>query len=272
MTVINTNLNSLVAQGALVRNNRSLTTAMEQLSTGKRINAAKDDAAGLAISNKQTAQIRGLDQAVRNANDAISMIQTAEGATNEITSMLQRMREISVQAANATYVASDRSALQQEFSELQSEIERISDMTEWNGQKILDGTTTAAVYQIGANANQTITVTFGDLAALTGLATALSTSALSVTSSSAISQMDAAIAAVDTFRSGMGSKINRLTHAADNLNNVSTNTSASRSRILDVEYAKASSELARTQIIQQAATAILAQANTSQQTVMKLLQ
>ena len=271
MTVINTNLNSLVAQGALVRNNRSLTTAMEQLSTGKRINAAKDDAAGLAISNKQTAQIRGLDQAVRNANDAVSMIQTAEGATNEITAMLQRMRELSVQAANATYVSSDKSALQQEFSELQAEIERISDMTEWNGQKILDGTTTAAVYQIGANANQTITVTFGDLAALTGLASALSSS-MSVTSSSAISQMDAAIAAVDTFRSGMGAKINRLTHAADNLNNVSTNTSASRSRILDVEYAKASSELARTQIIQQAATAILAQANTSQQTVMKLLQ
>lgn len=271
MTVINTNLNSLVAQGALVRNNRSLTTAMEQLSTGKRINAAKDDAAGLAISNKQTAQIRGLDQAVRNANDAVSMIQTAEGATNEITAMLQRMRELSVQAANATYVSSDKSALQQEFSELQSEIERISDMTEWNGQKILDGTTTAAVYQIGANANQTITVTFGDLAALAGLSGALSTT-MSVTSSTAISQMDSAIAAVDTFRSGMGAKINRLTHAADNLNNVSTNTSASRSRILDVEYAKASSELARTQIIQQAATAILAQANTSQQTVMKLLQ
>ncbi len=271
MTVINTNLNSLVAQGALVRNNRSLTTAMEQLSTGKRINAAKDDAAGLAISNKQTAQIRGLDQAVRNANDAVSMIQTAEGATNEITAMLQRMRELSVQAANATYVASDKLALQQEFSELQSEIVRISDMTEWNGQKILDGTTTAAVYQIGANADQTITVTFGDLAALTGLKSALSSS-MSATSSSAISQMDAAIAAVDTFRSGMGAKINRLTHAADNLNNVSTNTSASRSRILDVEYAKASSELARTQIIQQAATAILAQANTSQQTVMKLLQ
>jgi flagellin len=244
---------------------------MEQLSTGKRINSAKDDAAGLAITNKQTAQIRGLDQAVRNANDAISMIQTAEGATNEVTAMLQRMRELAVQAANATYVSTDKAALQQEFAELQSEVERISDMTEWNGQKILDGTTTAAAYQVGANASQIITVTFGDLAALTGLATAISSS-VSVTSNSAISQMDSAISAVDTFRSGMGAKINRLTHAADNLSNVSTNTSASRSRILDVEYAKASSELARTQIIQQAATAILAQANTSQQTVMKLLQ
>lgn len=271
MTVINTNMNSLVAQGALVRNNRALTMAMEQLSTGKRINAAKDDAAGLAITNKQTAQIRGLDQAVRNANDAISMIQTAEGATNEVTAMLQRMRELAVQAANATYVSTDKAALQQEFAELQEEVGRISDMTEWNGQKILDGTTSVAVYQVGANASQTITVTFGDLAALTGLSQAL-TATLSVTSATAISQMDSAISAVDTFRSGMGAKINRLTHAADNLANVSTNTSASRSRILDVEYAKASSELARTQIIQQAATAILAQANTSQQTVMKLLQ
>jgi flagellin len=271
MTVINTNLNSLIAQGALSRNNRALSTAMEQLSTGKRINAAKDDAAGLAISNKQTAQIRGLDQAVRNANDAISMIQTAEGATNEVTAMLQRMRELAVQAANATYVAADRVALQQEFSELQLEIKRISDMTEWNGQKILDGTTGSAVYQIGANSSQTITVTFVDLAGMTGLSGAVASS-LTVTGTGAISAMDDAIEAVDKYRSGMGAKINRLTHAADNLTNVSNNTSASRSRILDVEYAKASSELARTQIIQQAATAILAQANTSQQSVMKLLQ
>jgi len=271
MSVINTNMNSLVAQGALVRNNRALTAAMEQLSTGKRINAAKDDAAGLAISNKQTAQIRGLDQAVRNANDAISMIQTAEGATNEITAMLQRMRELAVQAANATYVSTDKQALQQEFVELQDEISRIASMTEWNGQSLLNGDTTAAVYQVGANASQTITVTFKDLAAMSGLSAALA-STLTITDPDAIDAMDDAIAAVDTFRSDMGAKINRLTHAADNLANVSTNTSASRSRILDVEYAKASSELARTQIIQQAATAILAQANTSQQTVMKLLQ
>ncbi len=271
MTVINTNLNSLVAQSALTRNNRTLTQTMEQMSTGKRINSAKDDAAGLAISNRQTAQIRGLDQAVRNANDAISMIQTAEGATNEITNMLHRMRELSVQAANATYVSSDKSALQLEFKELQAEVVRITDMTEWNGTKILNGDTTAAVYQIGANASQTITVTFGDLETLDGVSGALSAT-LTVTSANAISQVDLALTAVDTFRSGLGAKINRLTYAADNLNNISVNTSASRSRILDVDYAKASSELARTQIIQQAATAILAQANTSQQTVMKLLQ
>lgn len=271
MPVINTNLNSLIAQSALTRNNRALAHAMEQLSTGKRINAASDDAAGLAISNRQTAQIRGLDQAVRNANDAISMIQTAEGATNEITNMLQRMRELSVQASNATYNASDRSSIQLEFNELQSEIKRITQMTEWNGSKILNGTTSAAVYQIGANANQTITVAFGNLEALSGVLTALGT-AITPNTSGAITQLDKALGAVDRYRADLGAKINRLTYAADNLTNVSTNSSASRSRILDTDYAKASSELARTQIIQQAATAILAQANTSQQTVLKLLQ
>ncbi len=271
MTVINTNLNSLVAQSALTRNNRAMTQTMEQLSTGRRINSAKDDAAGLAITSRQTAQIRGLDQAVRNANDAISMIQTAEGATNEVTNMLQRMRELAVQAANATYVSTDKTALQLEFKELQSEVVRITEMTEWNATKILNGDTSAAVYQVGANASQTITVTFSNLASAAGVATAVG-SALTVTASGAINAIDEALTTIDTFRSGLGAKINRLTYAADNLNNISVNTSASRSRILDVDYAKASSELARTQIIQQAATAILAQANTSQQTVMKLLQ
>ena len=271
MTVINTNLNSLIAQGALVRNNRSLTQAMEQMSTGKRINSAKDDAAGLAISNRQTAQIRGLDQAVRNANDAISMIQTAEGATNEVTNMLHRMRELAVQAANATYVATDKSALQLEFKELQDEVTRITTMTEWNGTKILNGDTTAVQYQVGANDGQTITVAFGDLGSLDGVSAAL-TATMSASAAGALSTIDSALTAIDSFRSNLGAKINRLTYAADNLTNVSINSAASRSRIMDVDYAKASSELARTQIIQQAATAILAQANQSQQGVLKLLQ
>jgi len=139
-TVINTNTKSLIAQQALNVNNRGLSKAMEQLSTGKRINAAADDAAGLAISNKMTSQIRGLTQGVRNANDAISMIQTAEGATNEVTNMLQRMRELAVQAANGSYSNDDRTSLQSEFSELQAEITRIANNTEWNGTKITDGT------------------------------------------------------------------------------------------------------------------------------------
>jgi flagellin len=270
MTVINTNVKSLVAQQALTVNNRSMSKAMEQLSTGKRINTAADDAAGLAIANKMTSQVRGLNQAIRNANDAISMIQTAEGATNEVTAMLQRMRELAVQSVNGTNTTADRTALQAEFAELQSEIVRISDNTEWNGTKIMDGTTTAVAYQVGANSGQTITVTFKDMDAITGVSTALTT--ISVATSTAISQLDTALAAIDSFRSDLGAKINRLTYAADNLNNVSTNTSASRSRILDTDYAKATTDLARTQIIQQAATAMLAQANQQPSSVLSLLQ
>ena len=274
MTVINTNINSLVSQNALMKNNRDLAAAMEQLSTGKRINSAKDDAAGLAISNKMTAQIRGLNQAVRNANDGISMIQTAEGATIEVTNMLQRMRELAVQAANGTNSSSDRASLQYEFSQLQSEIHRISNSTEWNGVKIIGPSAATVKFQVGANSGQVISVVFKDIDAITAMANALTAGAtgLTVNSATAISKMDAAIAAIDNFRSDLGAKINRLTYAADNLTNVSQNTSASRSRILDADYAKASSELSRTQIIQQAATAVLAQANTSQQTVLKLLQ
>ena len=272
MTVINTNVASLRAQQALTVNNRALGKSMEQLSTGKRINAAGDDAAGQAISNKMTAQIRGLNQGVRNANDAISMIQTAEGATNEVTNMLQRMRELAVQSANGSYASSDRTSLQSEFSELQAEITRISNNTEWNGTKITDGTTSAVTYQVGANSSQTITVTFKDIDALTGVATAIIASVGTVTeANSAISSVDNALAAIDSFRSDMGAKINRLTYAADNLTNVATNTGASRSRILDTDYAKATTDLARTQIIQQAATAMLAQANQQPQSVLSLL-
>ena len=282
MTVINTNLNSLVAQTALSRNNRSLSSAMEQLSTGKRINNAADDAAGLAISNKLTAQVRGLNQAVRNANDAISLIQTAEGATQEITRMLQRMRELSVQAANDTYTLEDRDAMQLEVNELLEEVTRIAENTQWNGQQIFNNsaaspsgigdTAGTASFQVGANStDEAIVVTFGAMDA-----EGLEIDGVDVTSQVAangsIKVLDDAIELVNTERATYGAKINRLNHAADNLTNVSTNTAASRSRILDADYAMASSEMARTQIIQQAATAILAQANTSQQSVMKLLQ
>jgi len=274
MTVINTNLNSLITQAALAKNNRSLGQSMEQLATGKRINSAADDAAGLAISNRQTSQIRGLNQAVRNANDAISMLQTAEGATNEVTNMLQRMRELAVQSTNGTYAASDRTALQSEFAELQAEITRISNNTEWNGSKIVDGTMTAVTFQVGANASQVITVTFKDIEGMTGMTAAMLSAAIGTVTeaNTSITSIDTAMAAIDSFRSDMGAKINRFQHAGDNLTNVSTNTSASRSRILDADYAKTASEMARTQIIQQAATAVLAQANTSQQSVLKLLQ
>jgi flagellin len=264
MTVINTNVKSLIAQQALTVNNRNLSKAMEQLSTGKRINSASDDAAGLAISDKMTAQIRGLNQAVRNANDGISMIQTAEGATQEVSNMLQRMRELSVQSANGTNTSDDKTALQSEFSELQKEIGRISDSTQWNGTNISNASADFK-FQVGANSGQVVTVTFQSIKSLAVSST------VSAGQSDAIGKVDTAIKAIDGFRANMGAKINRLTYAADNLTNISTNTAASRSRILDADYAQSTTELARSQIIQQAATAMLAQANQAPQSVLTLL-
>ena len=282
MTVINTNINSLISQNALVKNNRALSTSMEQLSTGKRINSAADDAAGLAISNKMTSQIRGLNQAVRNANDGISMLQTAEGATQEITNMLQRMRELAVQAANDTYQSSDRSALNAEVAELQDEITRIGRNTEWNGMKLFIqetagsaggiGTSGSVRLQVGVDGTDTdrISVQLNKIDTTTLGVSGISLST-AVSASAALQTLDAAISMIDEDRATFGATINRLTYAVDNLTNVSQNANASRSRILDTDYAKASAELARTQIIQQAATAILAQANQSQQSVLKLL-
>jgi len=192
MPVINTNVKSLIAQSALQRNSRDLSTAMQQLSTGKRINSAADDAAGLAITNKMTAQIRGLDQAVRNAMDGISMMQTAEGATIEITNMLQRMRELAVQGANGTNSTVNTGSLNKEFEELQQEIARIAQNTEWNGMKVLGSAAGSYYYQIGANDGQTLKVTFQDIAAASGVADALASS-LDITASSALLKMDAAI-------------------------------------------------------------------------------
>jgi flagellin len=282
MSVINTNVKSLVAQNAMTVNNRSLSKAMEQLSTGKRINSAADDAAGLAISNKMTSQIRGLNQAIRNANDGISMIQTAEGATQEISNMLQRMRELAVQGANDTYSAADRTAIGKEYDQLVNEIDRIAGNTEWNGVKILDGSTfsssTAAEFQVGTGSGTAyqIDVNFIKLTS-TSLGTAsIATGDIGSASTAGaiqavITEIDKGIAAVDAYRADLGAKVNRLTYAADNMANISMNTSASRSRIQDADYASATTELARTQIIQQAATAMLAQANQAPQSVLSLL-
>ncbi len=402
MSVINTNIKSLVSQNAMVKNNRDLADAMQQLSTGKRINSAKDDAAGLAISSRMTAQITGLNQAVRNGNDAISMLQTTEGAMIEMTNMLQRMRELAVQSSNDTYTAVDRSYLDLEFQQLKTEVNRITDTTEWNGMAFLNGSTInddttvgKFEFQVGANNGQIITHTIADIGfrADPGLATfatptpnvaaasgpppvtaqkQISTLSLSgiymagdvisftaggetktytvleadlastdnatnlasiaaklliaadspmgnavvtrnsnvltfeataagtgFTTGSTITltkdngaltnlrsltilnntdaneslvELDVAINRINTERAGLGAVMNRLTYAVDNLANVSLNTSESRSRIMDADYAKSSSELARTQIISQAATAMLAQANQQPQTVLQLLQ
>jgi flagellin len=222
-----------------------------------------------------TAQVRGLNQAVRNANDGISMIQTAEGATKEITNMLQRMRELAVQAANDTNADGDRSALAAEVDQLQEEITRIADNTTWNGMKLLDGsaftTGSEANFMVGANSgDSSITMAFQSVTAeeleVDDLSLASFTSA-----TEAIGTIDDAITTIDTFRSELGAKINRLNYAADNLANVSMNTAESRSRILDTDYAATTTELARSQIISQAATAMLAQANQQPQSVLSLL-
>ena len=274
MSVINTNVKSMIAQNAMTVNNRTLGKAMEQLSTGKRINSASDDAAGLAIANRMSAQVKALDQSVRNANDGISMMQTAEGATKEITNMLQRMRELSVQAANDSYSTTDRTAIASEMTQLTDEVTRIASNTQWNGMSILSGgaSFSTMTFQVGTEGDTTSAITVGFTAMSAG---ALTISALSVSTSveaqASIELLDTAITAVDTFRSGLGARINRLTSAADNLANVAMNTAASRSQIEDTDYAQTTTELAKSQIIQQAATAMLAQANQAPQSVLSLL-
>ena len=385
MTVINTNIAATITANALTKNERAMSQAMERLSTGQRINSAGDDAAGLAISSRMTSQINGLNMAVRNANDAISMVSTADGAMVEASNMMQRMRELAVQASSGTYTSTDRAALDTEYSGLSSEIQRIAQNTQWNGGNILDdsvGTTGAVDFQIGASANQTIQVDFGDIgsgentltqasssngvnaitlsspatvqvgdiftfkidnagnadegfvqftadaadvaAIIGGNAHASIGSAVTISSTTytlgqlasgagnmtltqgtagngvvttshmsvsrgihgtmannelttaasanaAITALDTAINSMNTQRSSLGASINRLEYAADNLTNVSQNASASRSRILDADYAAETTELARTQIIQQAGTAMLSQANQAAQSVLSLL-
>ncbi len=276
MTVINSNIKSLVAQQALSANNKALTKAMEQLSTGKRINSASDDAAGIAIASKMTAQIRGLNVAVRNVNDAISLAQTMEGALDEVTNMVQRIRELGLQSANGTYSTSDRAALNAEYDALTSEISRVADKTTWNGTNFLGAGATSVAFQIGPDANTTATLTFSDIdtsmAGVSNLALAANGVSSVAEASAAIGYADDALSQINTLRSNIGAFINRLNYAADNLSNVATNTAASRSRIQDTDYAQATTELAKRQIIQQAATAMLAQANQQPASVLSLLQ
>ena len=392
---INTNIGAVRAANALATNERDMNTAMERLSTGKRINSAQDDAAGLAIASKMTSQINSLDQAVRNAGDAISMVQSADGAMIEVTNMVQRMRELAIQAISDTNTTSDRAALNLEYQALAAEVSRIGGNTQWNGGNIIDGlngTAGTSTFHIGANANQVITATFPtigstegdfsvgtatnggtaptggadtsdvqvttlDLSATFGVlrngdtvtytvdgkaASAVITSAQTVagddstwtmsavaatdttgktagavamtfgtastlvltgteagqsftvanvqvtrgvgadvaktdissfsTATAALNVLDEAVASVNMKRADLGATANRLEYASDNMSNVAMNARQSRSRIEDADYASETTELARTQIIQQAATAMLAQANQSTQSVLKLLQ
>jgi len=277
MATINTNVSALNAQNVMTKNTRSMSATMEQLSTGSRINSAKDDAAGLAIGQTQTSQIRGLNQAVRNLNDGVNLLQTAEGALNETTNMLQRMRELAVQSASGTYSTTQRSYLATEFNALGSQIDKIASETTWNGYTVLTGTTGGTTtgtfsFQAGQTSGQTIDVAIGFMGlsglAMTASAVGVSTAA---SASSTLATIDAALNTVNSQRATIGAAVNRMTYAADNLTNISANTSASRSTIMDTDYATASTNLSKTQIIQQAATAMLAQANQQPQSVLSLL-
>jgi flagellin len=278
MPVINTNVSALYSQNAMKTNARSMSTAMEQLSTGTRVNSAKDYAAGLAIGQNMTSQIRGLNQAVRNANDGINMMQTAEGAMVEQSNMLQRMRELAVQSSNGTYSSAQRGYLNTEFSKLIEQIDNIANQTTWNDQVLLNGTSNIGIngvsgqfdFQVGATSGQTISVT---IAAMT--TTDLEISGLSVSTasgaSSAIATIGDALDTINDQRATIGAAVNQLGYAADNLTNISANVTTSRSSIMDTDYALATTQLAKTQIIQQAATAMLAQANQQAQGVLALL-
>ena len=312
MTSINTNVAANLIANSLAQNQQMMSKTLERLSSGSRINSASDDPAGLAISSKLTAQIRGLDQAAKNANDAISMVQTADGAMIEVTNMLQRMRELTVQAATGTNTSAELTVLNTEFESLEAEIHSISTNTQWNGRNILDGSLGEVSFHVGANTNQTVSITFADLNTDFGTTEASQAGSSSTASgaldiftnlarttadddsnsgndtdevidlaaqvitgnsqSTTLSYIDTAITRVNSHRATLGAMVNRLEFAVDNLNNISTNTSISRSRIMDTDYAEETSKLARTQIIQQAAIAVLAQANQHQKMVLSLLE
>lgn len=267
---INNNLMAINAHRQLKINVFEQQKTLEKLSSGFRINRAGDDAAGLAISEKMRGQIRGLNQASRNAQDGISLIQTTEGAMNETHAILQRMRELAVQSANDTYVAEDRNNLQAEVAQLIEEIDRIATTTEFNTKAVLDGTFAGQVFHIGANAGQNISVSIGSIASADlGIDTVdISTQG---GADGAISAIDTALNTVSTARANLGAIQNRLEHTIKNLDVAAENLQASESRIRDVDMAKEMVEFTKANILNQAATAMLAQANQTPQTVLQLL-
>ncbi len=278
MNVINTNIGALKAANASNAAGKALGTAMERLSTGKRINSAKDDAAGLAIATSMTSQVRGMNQGIRNANDGISMAQTAEGALSEVTNMLQRQRELTVQAQNNTYSSDDLANLKSEMTALNTQIDNVLTNTEFNGIKLFDGLAGAAgdgkvIIQAGANAADAVTVDLGGDLAADGTITAaegVDVAALAGDGSE-LALFDAAIKTVSTTRANLGASQNQLESAVANLGNNITNLSDARSRIEDTDYSAETTALAKAQILSQASGAMLAQANQSQQNVLSLL-
>ncbi len=268
--IINTNVSALRAQNSSRIASNMRDTAIERLSSGRRINGAKDDAAGLSISTRMDAKVRGLNQAVRNSNDGISLAQTAEGAAGEVSNILVRMRELAVQSANGTSTTEDRAAIQLEVDALIAQVDDISTRTDFNGTALLDGTANLDI-QTGVDAGEVVNITIGDLrSAALGVATVdLSTSA---GASAALTALDTAIDTVSTERSNLGAQQNRLDATVNNLTSTVTNLTESSSRIKDADFSVESTKLASAQILSQASTAMLAQANQSQQGVLSLLQ
>ncbi len=269
---VNTNVSALNAQRQLLSSGSSLDTSFKRLSSGFRINSAADDSAGLQISNRLSSQINGLNQAISNANDGISLAQTAEGAMEEITNSLQRIRTLAVQSQNGINSSGDRTALQKEVSALQTEIDRIKDTTQFGGVDLLKGSFSAN-FLVGANAGQNILV---KMSRANGFGTkGLSIDTLSIKTvagaSRAITQIDSAIKSIDSARADLGALQNRFQSTIRNLSNVVENVSSARSRIRDTDFAKETAELTRAQILQQASTTILSQANTRPQTALSLL-
>ena len=268
---VNTNVASLNSQRNLSKATDSLQTSFQRLSSGLRVNSAKDDAAGLQIASRLTSQINGLNQAARNANDGISLAQTAEGALDETTSMLQRIRVLAIQSANGSNTQADRDALNKEVTELKAEIDRVSGKTTFGGTFLLRGTFNTG-FQIGPDANTTISVAIATSMGTNGLGIAALNISTSSSAQLAISSIDSALATVNEVRADLGAKQNRFSSTIRNLQSISENVSASRSRIMDADFAAESAALARNQVLQQAATSMLTQANQQPQIALSLLQ
>ncbi|MFI8396873.1 flagellin FliC [Pseudomonas sp. Choline-02u-1] len=279
---VNTNTTSLGVQKNLNRASDALSTSMSRLSSGLKINSAKDDAAGLQIANRMTSQIRGQTMAIKNANDAISIAQTAEGAMQEQTNILQRMRELALQARNDSNTTDDRDALDKEFQSMTKELDRIAASTQLNNKNLLDGsTTTAMVFQVGSNtgSDNQISITLTDamntagaLSALDGKAITGAASDIEANFSGAMTAIDEALKNINTTRADLGAVQNRLTSTIANLQNINENAEAARGRVQDTDFAAETAQLTKQQTLQQASTSVLAQANQLPSAVLKLLQ
>jgi flagellin len=274
MAVINTNIGAIRAANASNAANKMLGSAMERLSTGKRINSAKDDAAGLAIASSMTAQIRGMSQGIRNANDGISLAQTADGALNEATNMIQRIRELATQSASGTYQdATDRAYMQNEVDELTAQLDQVITNTKFNGVALFDGSTAAVTVQTGANAADTVDLAMSDLTTLAASGGAAGSYDVSTaaTANAALATLDTELDSISSARATLGAGQSRLESVVSNLTDNVTNLSDARSRIMDADYSAETTAMAKAQILSQASTAMIAQANQSQQNVLSLL-